>query len=476
MSRPCRPRPGSRNDKVTRRSGRAPALRLLLTGGLAPSRFRRPKDGNWRSAGLPGKMESVVGQDSDPGPPGHRFARLGRNLLVMSTQPSSQLLSILRQIQDNPDDDFLRETVLADWLSDHGEADRAEFIRIQCRLERMDDDSVARAELERQEAGLIQHGQESWLGPLRSIARGWSFGRGLIEELDCFLPDLTFRAVQARGWAEFWPWVRSLKIDFREELLTPPLCSLLPLIPGLDVSGRRLPAPAVRALLASSWLSELRLLRMRCDPLAEEAGGLLALAFLPNLREWHLGGAGIGTEGARLLAAAAWLSNLQVFHLWDNQIGPAGAEALAGSPYLARLRELRLGNNRIESSGAHALARSPYLANLRVLDLWSNQIGDAGAWDLSSSPQLSRLLVLDLANNAIGDAGARALRRLLLSEQSPRSAPVEQPDQRRRSAGPGFLALPDPPASLRLGDNPIEAGAERALRKRFGSVLVLGFP
>src|SRR5262249_10670779 len=39
----------------------------------------------------------------------------------------------LRPVAAEPDDDTHR-LVLADWLEEHGEAERAEFIRLQCRL------------------------------------------------------------------------------------------------------------------------------------------------------------------------------------------------------------------------------------------------------------------------------------------------------------------------------------------------------
>lgn len=49
--------------------------------------------------------------------------------------------AFLRAIIDDPDEDAHR-LVYADWLDDHGEPDRAEFIRLQCRLARFcaDDD------------------------------------------------------------------------------------------------------------------------------------------------------------------------------------------------------------------------------------------------------------------------------------------------------------------------------------------------
>src|SRR4051812_185048 len=46
---------------------------------------------------------------------------------------------------DSPDD--APRLIFADWLEDHGDADRAEFIRTQCRLARMSEDDPGAREL-----------------------------------------------------------------------------------------------------------------------------------------------------------------------------------------------------------------------------------------------------------------------------------------------------------------------------------------
>ncbi len=42
----------------------------------------------------------------------------------------------LEDITEHPDDDTPR-LVYADWLDDHGQPERAEFIRVQCELARL---------------------------------------------------------------------------------------------------------------------------------------------------------------------------------------------------------------------------------------------------------------------------------------------------------------------------------------------------
>src|SRR5947209_4774126 len=44
--------------------------------------------------------------------------------------------ALLKAVCDNPDEDTPR-LVFADWLQEHGEEDRAEFIRVQCEAARL---------------------------------------------------------------------------------------------------------------------------------------------------------------------------------------------------------------------------------------------------------------------------------------------------------------------------------------------------
>ncbi len=72
--------------------------------------------------------------------------------------------ALLRAICDNPDDDTPR-LVIADWLQEHGEDERAEFIRLQIVLAHGNADSAL---LEREKALLAAHG-ESWSESLHKI-------------------------------------------------------------------------------------------------------------------------------------------------------------------------------------------------------------------------------------------------------------------------------------------------------------------
>jgi uncharacterized protein (TIGR02996 family) len=234
----------------------------------------------------------------------------------------TDLHAFLEAICEEPDDDSHR-LVYADWLEEHGDEARAEFIRVQCALAHLpwpcggsgegspaEDPAAAqaRAALQARERELRNRHERAWLGPLRGRVDGWEFHRGLLTVV-----------LSGRWWKH--PWHR--------------LWRLL----GRPVLDSLLDTPAARE--AWSWV----------DCLALNDGNDTLLADL--VRSAHLAGI------ARLYA-------------WGSRIGPAGARALAASPHLARLTCLHLGNNLIGPVGARALATSPYLPRRMWLHIHGN--------------------------------------------------------------------------------------------------------
>src|SRR4051794_25062384 len=87
----------------------------------------------------------------------------------------------LTAICRSPDDDAPR-LVYADWLEEHGDPERAEFIRVQCALAAETYDDPRHDELEeRNESLLGQHG-EKWSTDVRGPGvREVCFRRGFVE-------------------------------------------------------------------------------------------------------------------------------------------------------------------------------------------------------------------------------------------------------------------------------------------------------
>src|SRR5437764_72310 len=89
----------------------------------------------------------------------------------------TQVEAFLEAILDSPDDDAPR-LIFADWLEDEGQAQRAELIRVQCRLAG-DLSRPERGELVQREKALIEANREAWLGELAEHANEVRFNRGV---------------------------------------------------------------------------------------------------------------------------------------------------------------------------------------------------------------------------------------------------------------------------------------------------------
>ena len=275
--------------------------------------------------------------------------------------------------------------VYADWLEEHGEPERAEFIRMRCELAALRGSDLGRGGLSARAEELLAAHREEWLGPFAAVGEPWLSPRGLVEHLDfAHLPAFLERA--------------------RELMAREPIHSL-------DFQWIVGPEGA-RALAGSPYLAGLRTLFLPCNRLGPS--GTRALVESPHLAALEvlgLGLNGIGDYGAQALAAAAGLRMLRRLDLWGNGITADGARALARSPHLAGLTTFDLVNNPIGAAGARALADSPHLRALKVLDLAGADIGPAGGRALAESPHLGALERLALVSNGIDDATRELLLR-----------------------------------------------------------------
>src|SRR5262245_55430096 len=77
-----------------------------------------------------------------------------RGMSLERWSPMNMEKAFLQAILDSPDDDAPR-LVLADWLEEQGHSERAELIRVQCRLAALDEDDQAREALHEREQQLL---------------------------------------------------------------------------------------------------------------------------------------------------------------------------------------------------------------------------------------------------------------------------------------------------------------------------------
>ena len=358
-------------------------------------------------------------------------------------------IALLEAVCSAPDDDGPRLR-FADWLEETGQpanAARAEFIRLQCALARLEEFDPQRPELERRANALLARHGEEWARPLVAAALGKPSGlRGWLSGLlGRDTPPITGWEYR-RGFVE-WVSLDASAFPGRAEALA----RLTPLrhlrVTGLGDFDRREPAE-MRRLLSWSGLGRLLSIDLSGNYLGGVGASRLAEApALAGITHLVLDDCSIGDQGVTALACSPYLGSLTALHLGQyeydrrsrpvgNAFNPGSLRVLLASPHLRRLTFLDLSGAYLDAVGANivaeaeclagvdglnlrdtalgpeaatALAASGVLRQLRRLDLSANGLTDAGAIALAGSPVLEGVTHLDLSLTALTDAGVRAL-------------------------------------------------------------------
>src|SRR5262249_50840446 len=88
--------------------------------------------------------------------------------------------ALLQAIRAEPEDDSLR-LICADWLQDHGDPDRAEFIRLEIALDRPPFDGPEKEALEQRRDELLRRHEAEWFGVLKQLTEDYTIERGFVE-------------------------------------------------------------------------------------------------------------------------------------------------------------------------------------------------------------------------------------------------------------------------------------------------------
>jgi uncharacterized protein (TIGR02996 family) len=325
----------------------------------------------------------------------------------------SQANPMLHAILVQPEDDALR-LICADWLEEHGDADRAQFIRAQCELARLPAWDRRREELTWLAEGLRARHGGRWRAEL-PVLEGLQWGefeRGFVSTVRVGDVQTLYRHDKAIAAAA--PVYRAV-------------------LPHLNESS--VPRPAG----AAPWLRAVRFtgyqdFHLRTGSTVLQGVTELELLHFPqhgNL-DWLIRHSGqtaltslkiegdhtVGRGFARALAGCVWARRLTRLELGtrfidydtgyfeDPTLGEEGLIALAGSPHLSGLTALNLTRQCIQTAGLNEVLSSPNWSGLQQLYLRSNQIGNVAAFNLSAGAEI---LCLDLGDNQIGDIGAVAL-------------------------------------------------------------------
>jgi uncharacterized protein (TIGR02996 family) len=318
---------------------------------------------------------------------------------------------LLDDIIANPDDDGPR-LVYADWVEEHGQDERGEIIRVQCRLAQLPAGSAEAKRLAKREKQLLKaHGAEwcdTHLGMVGELRRGF------IEHVTTWPHNFTESGGEL---VQNFP-VRSLRlrVDAEDADALRKLARAAHLGRVRHLSFQRATAAWVslgdnglRALLGSPHLGGLRTLDLGRCTLTDTGVTALARSALPALEELELGGNLFTTVSVEALAGAGHLGNLRVLGLAGARLRPVAGGALAASTALRRLRGLDLSGTRLGTTGVLELTRTHFLASVEVLDLGKLALSAWAARALARCSCLGNVRDLELRDNRLGDAGAELL-------------------------------------------------------------------
>ena len=396
--------------------------------------------------------------------------------------------ALLRSVIDAPDDDVPR-LVYADWLEEHGDHERAEFIRLQIELagrpherpeivsarfigawkEKIDEPPPEDGSDDRRqrEAELLERNRERWLEEVPGSLRPQAvFRRGFVGEMRATVGQIRRHA--AALWARV-P-LDSLLVTSDTSRAFPGLLRRpeLACLRRLNLCNSRIGDGGAEALVACEHLRNLTTLSLNQAALGPAAARALAGSpHLGRLTHLDLGGNHVGPEGAQALAASPFLRSLWWLSISGNMIGVSGAAALAGSPVLGSTERLYLSANGIGDAGAAAVANSPHLGRLKVLNLWRNELTASGVRAVLESDCLAGVARLGLRANPLGLAGAEAI---ASSPRSARLAALDLSECQIDAEGARLLAasaylenLEELVLDYRVGEG------RQALSERFGS-------
>ena len=157
----------------------------------------------------------------------------------------------LQAIIDSPEEDASRLRY-ADWLEQHGQAERAEFIRVQCQLAGLPKGSRQRRKLKEKEADLFEKYGQHWLGPLHDLLKKGLFRRGFLETI-----SVPFKVLLTQGDAIFasGPVQQVTILGRRPDMAELAKFPYLARLTGINLWGCRLDYRGLRQLLSSSSLA-----------------------------------------------------------------------------------------------------------------------------------------------------------------------------------------------------------------------------
>jgi uncharacterized protein (TIGR02996 family) len=322
----------------------------------------------------------------------------------------------LEDILAHPDDNTPR-LIFADWLDEHGDSARAEFIRVQVERATLPKWDARQVRLRLRERALIEEYGDVWKAELPRIKGiAWEeFRRGFVATATVS----SFAALGA-GARACWAAAPIEAISLRWPRQVESKKSLAPIsgLRELSITGQHVDYWGPGRLADAPLLSTLRTLNIsNCGLSRDGFRRLLASPHLGNLTALRVPLNRLGNLGVRALFDAKSMKSLTELDLSesgtygtgryreDPVIGAAGLTALAMWPGMTRIRSLTLSGNSVKRDGLRALLRSPPAAGLKELVLRHNELPGQAMAEFGTAHRELKLEVLDLGENPLGDLG-----------------------------------------------------------------------
>lgn len=307
----------------------------------------------------------------------------------------------------NPDDDTPR-LVFADWLDEHGEHFRAEFIRVQIEAVRLPV-GKKRAAKEARAKELLDAHEKEWAKPIKRFVAGHHSG----TYADLYRDPLVFR----RGFVEVLSTDAETFCESADDIFaSAPIRELrFDECGGFDDLAKCKHLLRVRALdLSDAVLSS--------D--GSDAPALFRSKYLANLVSLTASGQGdnghLDNRGLMAIANSKHFQKLERLDVGNNWMfvdTPARTATVTRNllwrlgANMPALRELQMNAMELKCDEVSGLVGQPWVSRLRKLDLSGNEIGEAGVRALCASKRLANLEELDLRDN-ISELPAAAKREL----------------------------------------------------------------
>jgi len=323
--------------------------------------------------------------------------------------------ALIAGIAADPDND-LRRLVVADWLDEHGEPERAEFVRLQIEAGRLTDAAELKPLHARIKELFTAHAAD-WFGPfltaLNPMCSLAEYFFNPVEATNCVIsspqgPRGFYGAFVRRGFVE------SLTLDLAEflaggsidaALLTEPVSRLIAYVSANPQDWTRFSEPGLR------HLRELHLMEYTATGSSTGCRPAFNDSHLPAVRtfvlELHDSTAG-QSRPVPVPIMQLFANSPMAYRVTDLtlQLEDAGLRALCRSDRL-RLDKLTVRGT-ITPAGVRLLNAAPFAPALRSLTLYVG-LTDEGAASLARATRFTRLTELDLSGNDLTDAGLRAL-------------------------------------------------------------------